>query len=173
MSEPALPIFAPDRALLAEFTLGSAEATADFARALAPLLRPGDTLCLEGDLGAGKTHFARSVIQTRLAEFGAVEDVPSPSFTLVQTYQAGDLEIWHADLYRLTAPQEMDELGLSDAFDTGLCLIEWPGRMAADMPGAALWLTFRMLPQVGVRHLRLTSATPEVWRARLARILPE
>jgi len=172
MLEPSLPEPEPARHSLADFTLNSADATADFACALAPLLGPGDTLCLEGDLGAGKTHFARAVIQARLAEYGAAEDVPSPSFTLVQTYQAGDLEIWHSDLYRLTAPQEMDELGLSDAFETSLCLIEWPGRMGREMPDAALWLTFTMQPERGVRHLRLTSARPDAWRARLAGILP-
>lgn len=172
MLDPALPRSAQTRSLLAETTLTSGEATADFARALAPLLGAGDTLCLEGNLGTGKTHFARAIIQARQAEFGTVEDVPSPSFTLVQTYLAGDLEIWHADLYRLTAVQEMDELGLSDAFETGLCLIEWPGRAASDMPGAALWLTFTMLPQLGARHLRLTSARPDTWRDRLAGILP-
>lgn len=173
MFDPALPRPADHGTLLAEFTLASADATATFAQALAPLLVSGDTLCLEGDLGAGKTHFARSVIQARLAAFGAVEDVPSPSFTLVQTYLAGDLEIWHADLYRLSDPQEVDELGLFDAFDTGLCLIEWPARMAADMPGAALWLTFAMRPQPGTRHVRITCAQPEKWVARLAGIVPK
>jgi len=173
MSDQALPLSAPDRGLLADFTPTSADATTDFAAALAPLLGPGDTLCLEGDLGAGKTHFARAVIQARLAEFGVVEDVPSPSFTLVQTYQAGDLEIWHSDLYRLSAPQEMDELGLSDAFDTDLCLVEWPGRMAGDMPGAALWLSFTMLPQPGRRHVQISSARPDIWAPRLAGMLPK
>jgi len=172
MSEHALPLSAPDRGLLAEFTLTSADATTDFAAALAPRLGPGDTLCLEGDLGAGKTHFARAVIQARLAVFGAVEDVPSPSFTLVQTYQAGRLEIWHSDLYRLSDPQEMDELGLSDAFDTGLCLIEWPGRMAGEMPDSALWLSFTMLPQPGLRHVQISSAQPDIWGTRLAGIVP-
>jgi tRNA threonylcarbamoyladenosine biosynthesis protein TsaE len=173
MLEPALPRPAPDRSLLADCALNTPEATASFARALAPRLGPGDCLCLEGDLGAGKTHFARALIQARLAACGLAEDVPSPTFTLVQTYQAGALEIWHCDLYRLSTAQEMDELGLSDAFDTGLCLVEWPGRMADEMPVTALWLTLTMLPQAGARHLQLESSRPEVWRSRLAGTLPE
>ena len=173
MLDPTLPRPAPNGGLLAEFTLNSAEATASFARALAPRLGPGDCLCLDGDLGAGKSHFARAVIQARLAAVGLAEDVPSPTFTLVQTYRAGALEIWHADLYRLGDPQEIDELGLSDAFETGLCLIEWPGRMAGEMPVTALWLHLSMLPEAGARHLRLTSIRPEAWRARLAGLLPE
>jgi tRNA threonylcarbamoyladenosine biosynthesis protein TsaE len=173
MLKPAPPKPAPARRLLADCSLTTPEATASFARALAPRLGPGDCLCLEGDLGAGKTHFARAVIQARLAAFGLAEDVPSPTFTLVQTYQAGGLEIWHSDLYRLTNAQEMDELGLSDAFDTGLCLIEWPGRVADEMPVTALWLTLTMLPDAGARQLRLESARPEAWRTRLAGILPQ
>ena len=173
MLEPAPPRPAPNRSRLADFALNTPEATARFAGALAPRLGPGDCLCLEGDLGAGKTHFARAVIQARLAEYGMVEDVPSPTFTLVQTYQAGALEIWHCDLYRLGTAQEMDELGLSDAFDTGLCLIEWPGRMAEEMPVTALWLSLTMRPEAGARHLRLESARPEIWRDRLAGIVPQ
>lgn len=132
------------------------EATDTLARALAPHLGAGDVLALHGPIGAGKTHFARTLILARLAEHGLAEEVPSPTFTLVQTYRAGDLEIWHADLYRLTHPDEAAELGLTEAFDTALCLIEWPDRLGTDLPADAL-------------HLRLEAGTtPEARRAYLA-----
>ena len=92
----------------------------------------GDTLLLQGPIGAGKTHLARALIQARQSAAGrAAEDVPSPSFTLVQTYEAGETEIWHADLFRLGNAAEADELGLTDAFDAAICLIEWPERLGS------------------------------------------
>ncbi len=122
--------------------LSSPEDTAALARALAPQLRPGDTLLLDGPIGAGKTHFARALIQARLTAAGRFEDVPSPTFTIVQTYDDGVAEIWHADLYRLTDPQETHELGLSEAFDHAICLVEWPDRLGVSAPSSALRLTF-------------------------------
>ena len=103
------------------------------------VLRAGDVLLLEGGIGAGKTHFARCLIQALLAE---PEDVPSPTFTLVQVYDGGDFEIWHSDLYRLTDPDQVVELGLTEAFETALCLVEWPDRLADLAPQDALWLRF-------------------------------
>ena len=119
------------RPVLTELRLPSPEATAAFAARLSDRVGPGDVLCLDGDLGAGKTHFARALIQHRQA---VAEDVPSPSFTLVQTYDTDAGEVWHADLYRLSDPWEVDELGLAEAFDTALCLVEWPDRMARTCP---------------------------------------
>ena len=108
--------------------------TSGLARALAAVLRPGDTLLLDGPVGAGKTHFARALIRARQGE--AAEDVPSPTFTLVQTYpDPMGTEIWHADLYRLGDASELVELGLDDALADAVTLIEWPDRMAAP-PGA-------------------------------------
>lgn len=109
--------------------------TAALARMLAATARPGDTILLDGPVGAGKTHFARAFIRARQGE--AAEDVPSPTFTLVQTYDDPmGTEIWHADLYRLTDPSELDELGLDEAQEGAICLIEWPDRMEALPPGA-------------------------------------
>ncbi len=107
------------------------------AACFAPHLRAGDTILLTGSIGAGKTAFCRALIRHRL---GPEEDVPSPTFTLVQTYEA-DVEIWHADLYRLTHPDEARELGLEEAFDQAICLVEWPDRLGTDAPPDAITLT--------------------------------
>jgi len=123
---------------LRSHTLVSPEATCAFARALAPRLAPGDVIALEGDIGAGKTHFARCVIQSLLP---APEDVPSPTYTLVQTYPGQVCEIWHADLYRLTGPAEVFELGLIDAFAAAICLVEWPDRLGDLLPDTSLHMS--------------------------------
>lgn len=95
----------------------------------------GTVLLLSGPIGAGKTHFCRSFLRALL---GPETDVPSPTFTLVQTYEAEDVEIWHADLYRLGHPDEVIELGLEAAFSTAICLVEWPDRLGDLMPPDAI-----------------------------------
>lgn len=120
-------------------TSNSPDETAHLATLIAPDLRGGDVILLEGDVGAGKTHFARCLIQSAL---GRAEDVPSPTFTLVQTYETSLGDIWHADLYRLGGAQEIEELGLIDAFEKDICLVEWPDRLGALMPRDALSLSF-------------------------------
>lgn len=110
--------------------------TADLGHWLAARLNAGDCVLLEGPIGAGKSHLARALIRARL---GRMEDVPSPTFTLVQTYQA-DVEIWHADLYRLSHPDEVAELGLEDAFSKAICVIEWPDRLGR-LPAHAIRIT--------------------------------
>ncbi|WOI55922.1 tRNA (adenosine(37)-N6)-threonylcarbamoyltransferase complex ATPase subunit type 1 TsaE [Palleronia sp. LCG004] len=119
--------------------LADADATARLGRAMAAIVNVGDVICLSGDLGAGKTHLARKIIQSLQERHGTpVEDVPSPTYTLVQSYGAGPIEIVHADLYRLSDPAELDELGLTDAMETALCLVEWPDRMGRRVPPDAL-----------------------------------
>lgn len=117
----------------------SPEETDDLARRIGSGLGPGSVLLLDGPVGAGKTHFARALIQSLLIE---AEDVPSPTFTLVQTYEGRDCEIWHADLYRLSTPDEVVELGLEEAFETAICLVEWPDRLGDLAPPTALSLSF-------------------------------
>lgn len=131
---------------------------------LAMALRPGDTILLRGPIGAGKTHLARSIIQARLTAAGLFEDVPSPTYTLVQVYYDGETEIWHADLYRLTSPQEVSELGLEEAFETSIVLVEWPDRLGQDAPEDALNAEFTVMGSE--RRIQLTSKSSK-W-ARIA-----
>jgi len=139
--------------------LGSESATSHFAAALGARLSAGDTVLLEGGIGAGKTHLARALILSRLSVH---EDVPSPTFTLVQTYEADNgLEIWHADLYRLTDPSELEELGLTEAFEEAVCLIEWPDRLGSLRPATSLTLRLDLTAQEGERVLHMSG--PERW----------
>jgi len=135
---------------MSSITLTSAEETSELAARIATELVPGDVVLLEGDIGAGKTHFARSVIQTLLE---VPEDVPSPTFTLVQMYDTPNAEIWHADLYRLTSPDEVVELGLIDAFEDAICLVEWPDRLSDLRPENALTMRFELGDDIGSRAL--------------------
>ena len=111
--------------------LPDADATARLGERLAACLRPGDAVCLFGPLGAGKSTLARGLIR---ALTSPDEDVPSPTFTLVQTYEAEGLIVAHFDLYRLEDPNEIHELGLDEALDEGIALIEWPERLEGRLP---------------------------------------
>lgn len=122
-------------------SLPTPDATGALAATLAPRLRPGDVLLLTGGIGAGKTHFARCLIQSLMDE---PEDVPSPTFTLVQVYDLPTGELWHSDLYRLSDPDQVVELGLTEAFDEAICLVEWPDRLQDLTPAAALSLSFEV-----------------------------
>lgn len=132
----------PDWSRRDVFHSGSPDATAVLAQRLADATVAGDTLLLSGDLGAGKSHFARAFIRRALGPSEAGIDIPSPSFTLVQTYETGVDEIWHADLYRLSGPDDAFELGLGEAMTTERCLIEWPERLLPDWPRSAVLLRF-------------------------------
>ena len=132
------------------FPLPSEEDTTRLGRWFADHLGAGDVVALHGPIGAGKSHFARALIRARL---GRDEDVPSPTFTLIQTYGA-DVDLWHADLYRLTHPDEVLELGLDDAFHSAICLIEWPERMGALLPADAIHL--RLIPDGDQRRAEVT-----------------
>lgn len=120
--------------------LPTAEATDALGARLARALRAGDDVRLSGGLGAGKSALARAVIRARLAAERRAEDIPSPTYTLIQTYQTADAEIRHADLYRLSSPEEAEELGLFDRSDQAILLIEWPERLGDAPEGRRLEL---------------------------------
>lgn len=120
------------------FSLPTETDTTAFGAALARLARPGDVITLEGDLGAGKSVLARGFIQSVC---GAETEVPSPTFTLVQTYETADIAIWHFDLYRLEDPEEIWELGIEEAFEDGVSLIEWPSKGGSLLPTHRLTVT--------------------------------
>src|SRR5690606_28111312 len=148
------------------FELADIEATQRLAQALAAFLRPGDTIALHGDLGAGKTALARALVQARQSAEGLpVEEVPSPTFTLVQTYELTEFVIWHFDLYRLSAPEEAVELGLEEAAQ-GVALIEWPDRLGPLLPAARLDLRLAFGNSEDMRLVTLEGSTD--WAERLA-----
>ena len=135
--------------------------TAALAGRLAPRLAPGDTVLLSGPVGAGKSAFARALIRARLRDPAA--EVPSPTFTLVQTYDEGGDALWHADLYRLAHPDEVAELGLLAAMEEAICLVEWPDRLGPLAPASALRLD--LAPEGEGRVATLSG--PASWVPRL------
>lgn len=147
------------------FTSYTPDDTKKLADMLAPLLVAGDVLLLDGDVGAGKTDLARKIIQNRMLKFDALEDVPSPTFTLVQTYDLGDTEYIHADLYRLSHPDEVYELGLERGFETAVCLIEWPDRLGSMTASNALNIQISIIGEL-TRSLRFSWTHPK-WSDRL------
>lgn len=116
------------------FSIASIEETEALAARLAGLLRSGDVVALHGDLGAGKTSFVRGILRA----LGHQGEVPSPTFSLVQQYETGSLEIWHFDFYRLESGEEVRELGIEDALASGVSLIEWPERAPDQLPADRL-----------------------------------
>jgi len=148
-------------------TLKSPDHTARLAALIGAQLVAGDTILLEGPVGAGKTHFARSLIQSLM---DIPEDVPSPTFTLVQTYDTRAGDVWHTDLYRVTSPAEIEELGLTEAFHHAICLVEWPETLGALTPKTALKLAFS--PDPGDENIRLATFewTSDRWGPVLDRI---
>src|SRR5215469_6335445 len=135
-------------------TLPDEGATLRFATDLAGALEPGDLVTLSGDLGAGKTTFARALIR-HLAGDQTIE-VPSPTFTLIQDYELPRFPLVHADLYRLSGAAELAELGFDDLPEGTVVLMEWPDRAAGFLPVDRLDITFTLAPQLGpeVRNVR-------------------
>lgn len=120
----------------------SEEETIKLAQSLAKISKVGDVWALFGTLGAGKSVFSRAFIQ----ELSKAKEVPSPTFTLLQTYDAGDVEIYHYDLYRIKSPEEIWELNIEEALHEGICLIEWPEKMGGYLPRNILRTTIEVLP---------------------------
>lgn len=149
-----------------EFAIGLPDeaATASFGAALGGLLRPGDVVGLSGPLGAGKTTLARAAISalTGLAE------APSPTFGLVETYESPRFTLWHFDLYRLEKAEEVWELGLEEAMDGGVLVIEWPERIMPLLPASMLLI--RLTPEGSGRRALVRGN--EEWFARLKPLYP-
>jgi len=139
-------------------------ATAELAGRIAAVAEPTDIIALKGELGTGKTTFARAFIR----QHGERDDIPSPTFTLVQTYDSGPTAIWHFDLYRLRTSEEAWELAIEDAFASGISLVEWPERLGSLLPERRLQITFRFGAEPGARRLLLDPSKD--WQARLAMI---
>jgi len=137
-------------------------ATEALAAALAKSARPGDVIALEGDLGAGKTVFARAFIRAR---GNGLEEVPSPTFTLVQSYELPGGAIHHFDLFRLTDPEEAYELAIEEAFADGISLIEWPDRLGALLPPDRLEVALDAGNEPTARRATLTGGAD--WARRL------
>jgi len=143
-------------------------ATVRLAEDLAAILAPGDLIALSGDLGAGKSTFARALLRT-LADDDGLE-VPSPTFTLVQTYDFDRFAVSHFDLYRLEEPEELEELGLDELLETGAALVEWPEQGGDLLPAGALWLRFEAGENEDSRRVLFASDGPD-WPERLERTL--
>jgi tRNA threonylcarbamoyladenosine biosynthesis protein TsaE len=121
-------------------------------RSFAARLRAGDVVALDGDLGAGKTHFCKGLV----AGLGSNEEVTSPTFALVQEYQGGAWPVFHFDWYRLEDAAELQGIGWDDYLDEeGVILVEWSEKFPAMLPPATYVLAFRILPD-GVRHITLS-----------------
>jgi tRNA threonylcarbamoyladenosine biosynthesis protein TsaE len=151
--------------VIAVVNLPNETATAALAASLAALAEPGDVVALKGDLGAGKTTFARAFIR---ALGNADAEVPSPTFTLVQIYEAADAAIWHFDLYRLNAADEAWELGIEDAFASGISVIEWPDRLGPLLPARRLEITLEFGDCPDSRRAVIDG--DRAWRPRLTEI---
>ena len=139
-----------------KIALPDAEATTALGQAIAPLLAPGDSLLLYGPLGMGKSTLARGLIRALTTPD---EDVPSPTFTLVQFYDS-DPPVAHFDLYRLTRPEEAFEIGLDEALDDGAAVIEWPERLEGHLPADRLDVEI------------VVDESPDGGEARRARLVP-
>ncbi|MDX2222004.1 MAG: tRNA (adenosine(37)-N6)-threonylcarbamoyltransferase complex ATPase subunit type 1 TsaE [Rhodospirillaceae bacterium] len=145
----------------ASVALPRADDTAVLGAQLAQQARAGDVYGLSGDLGSGKTTLARGFIQ---ALVGPDCDVPSPTFTLVQTYDTPRGVVWHFDLYRMARPDDAVELGLEDALIDGICLIEWPQRLGPLWPSRGLMV---VLDLAGTGRVARLAGGP-AWQARVA-----
>ena len=151
---------------LARLALCDLDATRAFAGAIADVARAGDTIGLAGVLGAGKTTFARAFVNARAAAAGEDSvEVPSPTFTLVQPYDFGGTTVHHFDLYRVDAPEDALELGIEDAFATGISLVEWPDRLGPLLPEDALLVTLFQGAREDAREAEV-EAGPN-WRERI------
>ena len=169
------PMAAPQaRPRRVELELPDLAATVALAGRLAAQARSGDVIALGGDLGTGKTSFARAFINAlpragqAAGERAEPEEVPSPTFTLVQVYRRRPADVWHFDLFRLERPEEAWELGVEEAFAEAICLIEWPERLGPLLPAGRLDLTLYFAARPEARRAELTGR--DDWADRLAEL---
>ena len=149
--------------MLLIFELADEDATTRLGAVIAHLLQAGDAICLWGPLGAGKSTLARGLVR---ALTRADEEVPSPTFTLVQFYETADFSLAHLDLYRLTRPDEVEEIGLDEALDDGAVVIEWPERLEGRLPADRLDVEIAVAGE-GVGEHRVARLTPHgAWEGR-------
>jgi tRNA threonylcarbamoyladenosine biosynthesis protein TsaE len=141
------------------------EGTARVAGTVARAAVPGDVIALRGDLGSGKTAFARAFIRALTAPD---EEVPSPTFTLVQTYPAEAGTIYHFDFYRIEDPDEAWEIGIEEAFVGGIALIEWPERLGTLLPADRLDVRLEIPSGGGDNVRRVTLVPGAAWAGRMA-----
>jgi tRNA threonylcarbamoyladenosine biosynthesis protein TsaE len=146
-----------------DFRLADEAATARLGAALAKALRPGEAVCLYGPLGAGKSTLARALVR---ALTHPDEDVPSPTFTLVQFYEGEGLKLAHFDLYRLSSPDEAYEIGLDEALEDGAAVIEWPERLEGRLPPDRLDLEIAPDPEYGSQSRRVRLIPAGAWEGR-------
>ncbi len=149
-----------------EFYLENLSDCQKLASQLAPFLQTGDIIAFTGNLGTGKTEFCRSIIHA----LGYKEDVPSPTFNLVQVYEPemDDMEkpaVWHMDLYRLEHENDVFELGIEDAFDSAITLVEWPEKMGKFLPPEHLQIHLTL--GEGENTRLVTFGGSEYWQKRL------
>ena len=144
------------------FQIKNIEQTEQLAKAFSGLLETGDIVALYGTLGVGKTAFTRFLVQSLCSNN---EEVPSPTFTLLQTYDAPNFPIYHYDLYRLKNPKEVFELGIEDAFYDGVSIIEWPEKMGAYLPQKKV-LSIQISCTEEIRNIVFSSNNPD-WNERL------
>ncbi|HXZ67216.1 MAG TPA: tRNA (adenosine(37)-N6)-threonylcarbamoyltransferase complex ATPase subunit type 1 TsaE [Alphaproteobacteria bacterium] len=145
--------------------LPDAAATLALGRRLAALVGPGDVITLSGELGAGKTTLARGLISGLAARAGLKpEEVPSPSFPIVETYELGPLTLWHFDFYRIEEEKELEELGLSQALASGVTLVEWPERVWAALPEERLDIRLEWAGDGRRALLAAHTRSGHVWR---------
>ena len=152
-------------------TLPDETATVALARSVAALLRAGDVVFLIGDLGAGKTAFARGLINALPPRDDSAsglgdDEVPSPTFTLVQTYERRPAPVWHVDLFRLERPEDVEPLGLDEAAGEAITLIEWPDRLGGRVPADRLEIRLSYGAAADARSVVLAGYGG--WRERVA-----
>ena len=151
-----------------KYILANEAETEALGASLAEIAIAGDIIALKGTLGSGKSVLARAFIRKYLK---TTETVPSPTFTLVQTYDMGLVPVYHFDLYRIINSEETIELGIEEAFSDGISLIEWPERLESYLPKNHLEIWLRVNNKDSIRNIQL--AGPDSWQTRLNNLFSE